>query len=199
MFTGVTIEPLRRVLSLYLESDNTNRKAHGGRCIMNSLSEMSVVSTQAIRESPLGLEINDAQCAKLAQIASIIGLDVGAALLEEGHTDDTLYVVASGSLEVVKPSGGGDFVTLQLLHDGDMAGILGFVDGVSHSAGIRALTRCELITLDRGSLENLIPTDPELVYQVMRCVVRSAHRILSRMNTQYVEMTNYISKQHGRY
>ena len=80
-----------------------------------------------------------------------------------------------------------------------MAGILGFVDGVSHSAGIRALTRCELITLDRGSLESLIPNDPELVYQVMRCIVRSAHRILGRMNTQYVELTNYISKQHGRY
>lgn len=166
---------------------------------MNNPSETGVVSARAIRESPLGLDISDAQCASLANVASIIGLEAGSPLLDEGHSDDTLYIVVSGSLEVFKPTGGGDFVTLQLLHDGDMAGIMGFVDGVSHSAGIRALTRCELLTLERGSLEGLISTDPELVYEVMRTIVRAAHRILSKMNSQYVEMTNYISKQHGRY
>jgi CRP-like cAMP-binding protein len=100
---------------------------------------------------------------------------------------------------VVKPTGGGDTVTLQLLHPGDMAGILGFVDGVPHSAAIRALTKCELIAVDRKDLEMLIAKDPQLVYQVMRAVVRAAHRILGRMNAQFVEMSNYISKQHGRY
>ncbi len=166
---------------------------------MDSGSDTSVVTAGAIQASPLGLYISPSQCATLAEIAGLVGLEAGSHLLEEGHSDDTLYVVSSGSLEVIKPAGGGDFVTLQLLHDGDMAGILGFIDGVSHSAGIRALTRCQLITLDRGSLERLIPTDPELVYQVMRTIVRSAHRILGRMNSQYVEMTNYITKQHGRY
>jgi hypothetical protein len=44
-----------------------------------------------------------------------------------------------------------------------------------------------------------VKSDPELAYQVMRAVVRAAHRILGRMNTQFVEMSNYISHQHGRY
>ena len=35
--------------------------------------------------------------------------------------------------------------------------------------------------------------------QVMRAIIRAAHRILGRMNAQFVEMSNYISKQHGRY
>jgi len=73
------------------------------------------------------------------------------------------------------------------------------VDGVAHSAAIRAQTNCELIALERGELEKLLGSDPELVYQVMRAVVRAAHRILGRMNTQFVEMSNYITKQHGRY
>ena len=80
-----------------------------------------------------------------------------------------------------------------------MAGILGFVDGVAHIASIRALTQCELLTLDRKDLEGLLDKDPQLVFQVMRSVVRSAHRILGRMNAQFVEMSNYITKQHGRY
>jgi len=138
-------------------------------------------------------------CKELAGVVGCICLKKGTVLLEEGHSDDTLYVVSSGSLEVFKPTGGGDAITLQLLHTGDMAGILGFVDGVPHSAGIRALTRCELIALDRKTLEQLVKKHPELVYQVMRSIVRTAHRILGRMNAQFVEMSNYISKQHGRY
>jgi len=166
---------------------------------MSSQAETPIVSAQTIRKSPLGLDLSDAQCHTLADAAGAICLDVGANLLEEGHSDDTLYIVSSGSLEVVKPTGGGDAITLQLLHAGDMAGILGFVDGVPHSAAIRALTQCELIALDRKDLELLIAKDPQLVYQVMRSVVRAAHRILGRMNAQFVEMSNYISKQHGRY
>lgn len=166
---------------------------------MNTDAAQPIVSRQTIRESPLGLDLDDRQCQKLADTAGLIGLEVGAELLAEGASDETLYVVVSGSLEVVKPTGGGESVTLQLLHGGDMAGIMGFVDGIPHSAGIRALTRCELISLDRRDLEALLEVDPDLVYQVMRSVVRAAHRILGRMNAQYVEMSNYITKQHGRY
>jgi CRP-like cAMP-binding protein len=158
-----------------------------------------IVSPGVIRESPLGIDLDESQCRTLAGIAGLVGLDKGAMLLEEGHSDATLYVVVSGSLEVVKPTGGGEQITLQLLHAGDMAGILGFVDGIPHSAGIRALTQTELVVIDRADLERLLDTDPQVAYQVMRAVVRSAHRILSRMNAQYVEMSNYISQQHGRY
>jgi CRP/FNR family cyclic AMP-dependent transcriptional regulator len=34
---------------------------------------------------------------------------------------------------------------------------------------------------------------------VMRAIMRTVHRILRSMNLQYVELTNYIAKQHGRY
>ncbi|MGB5251185.1 MAG: cyclic nucleotide-binding domain-containing protein [Sedimenticolaceae bacterium] len=166
---------------------------------MGSDTETTIVSARAIRESPLGIDLSDTQCRALAEVAGAVGLEAGTVLLEEGHVDETLYVVSSGSLEVIKPTGGGDAVTLQLLHAGDMAGILGFVDGVPHSAGIRALTRCELIELDRKDLEHLLEQDPQIAYQVMRAVVRAAHRILGKMNAQFVEMSNYISHQHGRY
>jgi len=33
----------------------------------------------------------------------------------------------------------------------------------------------------------------------MRAIVRRVHAIVLRMNLEYVELTNYITKQHGRY
>jgi CRP-like cAMP-binding protein len=166
---------------------------------MEAESAQPIVSARAIRESPLGVDLNDTQCRVLADCCTALGLEAGMMLLEEGHSDNTLYVVSSGTLEVIKPSGGGESVPLQLLHEGDMAGILGFVDGVAHSAAIRAQNNCELIALDRKDLEGLIAEQPQLVFEVMRAVVRAAHRILTKMNNQFVEMSNYINKQHGRY
>ena len=80
-----------------------------------------------------------------------------------------------------------------------MIGQLGFIDGVEHSAGVRALNNCEVFTLHRNDLEALLLEDPDLVYKVMRAIVRTVHTILRRMNIQYVEMSNYITKDHGRY
>ena len=166
---------------------------------MTEEKEGPIVSAQVIRESAIGLDLDDSQCAKLAAVVSRLGLSEGQALIDDGGRDDTLFVVTSGTLSVVKPVSGGDTLSLGQLQAGDMAGILGFVDGIKHSATIQAQTQCELIALTRPDLESLLSVDPELVYQVMRAVVRSAHSILSHMNSQFVEMSNYISHQHGRY
>ena len=157
------------------------------------------VTPEVIRESPLGQELSAQQCEALAQVALMACLAEGATLLEEGHIDDALFVVTSGTLEVVKHTGGDDWVTLQLLKAGDIAGELGFVDGIAHSATIRAVTRAEVVFLQRADLEGLLDADPDLVYKVMRAIMRTVHGILRRMNLQFVEMSNYISKQHGRY
>lgn len=152
-----------------------------------------------ILASPLGSELSEAQIDVLAKLITVMSLDDGEFLLEEGHADDMLYVVASGRLEACKNVGGGEYVTLQVLHTGDMAGELGFIDGRKHSASLRAIGECSVFGLRRSDLEGLLQTDGELVYKVMRAIIRTVHRILRQMNIQYAEMQNYIAKQHGRY
>jgi CRP-like cAMP-binding protein len=166
---------------------------------MATQNDTPMVSSRAIRESPLGLDLDDLQCEKLAGVTSLLGLDTGQTLLSEGACDDTLFVIVGGTLVVEKPVNGGDALLLDQLQSGDMAGIMGFVDGIKHSATIRAQTQCELIALTRPDLESLLKDDPEIVYQVMRAVIRSAHTILGHMNSQFVDMSNYINHQHGLY
>ena len=162
-------------------------------------STVSIISKETIKNTPLGEELSDAQCALLAEVTTFCAIKDGVFLIEEGQKDDAIHVLSKGRLEVLTRAGGGTWVTLQLLKEGDMVGEMGFIDGVEHSASLRALGNCELIRLDRDSFEGLIKKDPELVYKVMRSIMRTVHRILRGMNAQYVELTNYISKQHGRY
>ncbi len=156
-------------------------------------------NSKMIQDSPLGRELSPEQCEKLAEVVAVLGLKDGEYLLEEAHQDETLYVIVDGRLEVVKCTALDDCVSLQLLKQGDMAGELGFIDGQPHSAGLRALSNCTVFSLDKSTLEAFLDTDPDLVYKVMRAIIRTVHVILRNMNMQHVEMTNYISKQHGRY
>ena len=157
------------------------------------------VTADSIKTSPLGGELSDEQCLLLAEVCTACGIKDRGYLIEEGQRDDALHVLTKGHMEVVARTGKGDPVGLQIIREGDMLGELGFIDGVEHSASLRAMGNCELIRLERTSFEGLLEKDPDLVYKVMRAIIRTVHRILCNMNIQQVELTNYIAKQNGRY
>lgn len=167
------------------------------------MSETKASATAAYRDllkkSSLGEELTQAQCEMLAAIITVQELEDGDVLFNEGDSDNALHVIAQGRLEVIRSTGGGEWVTLHILREGDMAGELSFIDGLEHSAGLRAVGSCKVFSLTREQFEALLQQDAELVYKVMRTIVRTVHSILRRMNLHYVEMSNYIAKQHGRY
>lgn len=159
----------------------------------------AVPDAETIARSPLGAELDPQGCRTLAGVMQARRLRDDETLIDEGRSDSALYLVASGRLAVTRTTGIGDSVTLHLLKTGDIAGEMGFLDGEPHSATLRALGEAEIYSLTREALERLLDAHPRLVYNVMRAVVRTVHAILLRMNVQYVELTNYITKQHGRY
>lgn len=123
----------------------------------------------------------------------------GEVLLREGEIDDALSIVVDGELTVTRKTGGDEEVTIHFLKQGDIAGAMGFIDGNSHSATLRANKKSDVMTLKRNVLEKLIGPHPFLVYKLMRLIIRSVHKTVLRMDQQFVEMTNYITKEHGRY
>ncbi len=149
--------------------------------------------------SPLGIDLGKDDCALLSKVMSTRKLEDNDVLIQEGQVDDSLHVIINGRLAATRNTGHEDYVTLHTLKPGDMAGAMGFVDGEEHSATLRALCNTEIYTLKRQDLESLIENNPELVYKVMRSVIRSVHKTMLNMNRQFVEMNNYIMKEHGRY
>ena len=152
-----------------------------------------------IRDSRLTRDLSAEQCDELSAIAVTTKLADGEVLISQGDIDETLYIVGRGALAVERATSGGDTVTLSLLRSGDLAGAMGFVDGTEHSATLRSVGETTVVSLGRGDLESILKTRPELVYAVMRGIVRTVHAILRDMNLQSVELNNYISRTHGRY
>ena len=152
-----------------------------------------------IKHSSLLSSLNEAQCKNLSLIATERTLADKEALIEEGQVDETLHIVATGLLIVERITPGGDTVTLHCLKPGDLAGETGFVDGKEHTATLRAMGPSQVVSISRKDFESMLPSDPEMVYGVMLGIVRTVHRILREMNLQVVELSNYITKIHGRY
>jgi CRP-like cAMP-binding protein len=156
-------------------------------------------TTDLVIGSSLGSELSNEEAGVLADLMNYHDVADGEFLIEEGATDDTLHVLLSGKLEVVKHTGAGESASLAILRPGALAGEMSFVDGAVHTVGLRALTDCRVLSLRRKDFEEIIEQQPRLVYKVMRAVTRSAHRIVHQMNHEFIELSNYIFKQHGRY
>ena len=152
-----------------------------------------------INNSALGAELSDSEVEVLSNLMQERQLADSEFLFEDGMNDDSLHVILAGKVEVVKRTGDDNFASLAVLRDGELAGELSFIDGAPHTVGLRALCETRILSLTRESFEGIIDANPQLVYKVMRAVARSAHRIVHRMNTEFVELSNYIFKQHGRY
>jgi len=154
---------------------------------------------EGLSTSKLAVELNDEERRILAKAMTLRDLKHGEVLVEEGSTDDHLYVVASGVLGVVKAAGTPNEVTLNAIRPGDVVGELSFLDGSRRYASLVALSDTRVLGLSRDALEGLLETRPKVVYHVMRAIVRVVHEIQRRLSMQTAELTNYLYKTHGRY
>lgn len=157
------------------------------------------VNADTVLGSSLGEDLSNQEAGILGELLTLQELTGGEYLIEEGASDDSLHVLLSGRLEVVKKTGADETASLAVLRDGDLVGELSFLDGDRHTVSLRALSDCQVLSLGRTHFEGIIDENPQLVYKVMRAIARSTHRILHRMNTEFIELNNYIFKQHGRY
>jgi CRP-like cAMP-binding protein len=157
---------------------------------------------QALRNSTLTEELRDSEIEHLANLITVRDFKAGDTILQPGDTalKDSLLILGSGDVEATANTGG-EHMTLHLLQPGDLAGIIGFVGGnvMQISATTVAKTDSKVLVLERARFESLLNSQPAIVYYVMRGITRYVHGIVRRMNTQSVEMTNYLYKTGGRF
>ena len=154
---------------------------------------------EALKGSKLGPELSDEQLDVLGCLVAFRDLAHGEVLVAEGSSDNHLYVVLRGALGVVRSAGKPEAVTLFTLTAGDFIGELSFIDATPHYASVVALGPVRVLGLEREKLESLLDSHPQVVYRVMRAIVRTTHQIQRRLSMQSMELANYIYKQHGRY
>lgn len=162
------------------------------------MGELELIKSTYLN-SELADELRDSEIDVLAKLSRVRDYKAGEVILQpgNGHLKNTLMMLASGEVEAAAVVNG-ENMTLHLLQPGDLAGIITFVGGQSEqiSATIVAKSDSKVVLLERGSFESLLSGHPQIMYYVMRGVIRHMHGIVRRMNRQSQEMTNYMYQGH---
>jgi Cyclic nucleotide-binding domain/Tetratricopeptide repeat len=86
----------------------------------------------------------------------------GMIIVTEGQPGESLFVLAAGMARAFVRSPGGRSVQVRELMEGDFFGEISILTGNPRSATITAASRCELLELDRPTLDTIAATHPHV-------------------------------------
>jgi small-conductance mechanosensitive channel/CRP-like cAMP-binding protein len=124
-----------------------------------------------LREISLFECLQPAQLDELTQHVVTRLLEPDELLFSQGAADATLYIVASGILEITATSNG-VAVTLGNLGAGDYVGEICLLTGAAHAATARARTHCYVHHLSREAIEPILAANPALAVAFDKSVRR---------------------------
>jgi hypothetical protein len=90
------------------------------------------------------------------------GYGPGRILVTEGEPGDSLFVVTTGLCRAYVRNRAGRNMEVRELQEGDFFGEISVLTGHARSATITTVTPCELLELDRTSLESITTTFPRV-------------------------------------
>ncbi|WP_321323193.1 cyclic nucleotide-binding domain-containing protein [Thiomicrorhabdus sp.] len=155
---------------------------------------MNVAKT--LSETIIGQDVSIEECEILSTAVTHKTLSKGEILFDEGTKDETLYLLISGKLEVLKVLSNNATIHIDTLKEGSMTGELSFIDGNTHTMRLVAKRDSEVILLHKDAFESLVEQHPMLTYHVMRSILRYSHIMQRKINAKYLEMHRMVQNQY---
>src|SRR5215469_16797690 len=133
----------------------------------------------ASRSEQIFPTLTSAQIARVAKHGRSRTVRSGEVLVEPGDRDYPFFVVISGELEAVRPTGTNETLLL-ILRAGQFAGEINILSGRSAMARIRARQGGKVVQLARESFRTLVQTDAELSEILMRAFILRRVELLAQ-------------------
>jgi flavin-dependent dehydrogenase len=90
----------------------------------------------------------------------------GATILKQGDTGDAMFVIQSGSVEVLCESGGHELCIAEL-GKGEIFGEMALFEHNTRTTTVRALSEVRVLSVDRRVLLRSLHEDPSLAFRIM--------------------------------
>ncbi len=118
--------------------------------------------------SPLFRDFSVDEMVAVIQGLKLLSFERGAAIIREGQPGGSLYMLTSGRVRAFKKDAtSGKQNPLGDLKEGAFFGEMSILTGQPRMASVVALSRCELLELDRPALDGITQTHPH-VWDVLR-------------------------------
>jgi signal transduction histidine kinase len=122
----------------------------------------------------------------------------GSIIFEDETPGDALYLLLSGTVDIVKRSPSGEDTLLGVLHAGDFFGELELIDDRSRSAHVIASADCKLCRIDKLEFEALLETSPRFTANLLKLLslrLRNSNIFFAQqLQTHHVVAQNQLHK-----
>lgn len=136
---------------------------------------MSMVSTlELIRRVPLFSQLAAEQAETVANAVVKKRYKRGEVIVEQGQKSDALFIILTGRARVLSTNSRGREVILATLQVGDYIGEMSLIDGLPHSASVRADTPTDALVLGRSEFSRCLPDPESMAHSLLRGLV---HRL----------------------
>ncbi len=157
------------------------------RCKMSDRSsnpERTVQTARFLQQQPLFGAVDDRAMLAIMPLMRELEFAAGEVIVEEGQDGDSLFVICSGSVEVLKAGPATDDVfgkRIAVLKVGDVFGEMELIDMQHRSATVRTLEPVSALALTNGDLfqvyESDLPTFALIVLNLARELSRRLRNI----------------------
>jgi CRP-like cAMP-binding protein len=117
----------------------------------------------------------------LARRAHRIELPAGTPVYQVGDPGENMMVVLAGTLRIWLPTLPGKEIILADIGPGEVVGEIALLDGEARSAAVTALTKCQLLVLERRDVLPFLRDNPEAALSLIALLCRRVRRADQRM------------------
>jgi phosphoserine phosphatase RsbU/P len=137
------------------------------------VNENPLLRREALGRVPLFASLPAAELDRLAGTLAARTIPQGELLFLEGQTDDRLYILLEGQVEIVKALGSAGERLLGVRGPGPLLGEMSlFSPEHRHTASVRARSPLEVLEMTRAELDGLVHRHPELIYGMLGTLTR---------------------------
>jgi hypothetical protein len=129
--------------------------------------DCGVGGSRQIIVSPLFRDFSVDELVAVIQGLKLICYEAGEIIIGEGEPGDSLYMLSAGRVKAFKRNPAGKQALLGEMSEGAFFGEISVLTGKPRSATVVAATACELLELDRRTLDQITATHPH-VWDVLR-------------------------------
>ncbi|MGH3089210.1 MAG: Crp/Fnr family transcriptional regulator [Rubrobacteraceae bacterium] len=150
-----------------------------------------------LRRSEFFESLSDEELSEFAEEAERVSFEFGERVIREGREARCMFVVISGSLEVVKKVPGGERILakLEAKEKPTVVGERGLLAKSGASATVRAASRVEAIQIKREAFRRMIEVERPAAFKVSYKISRTLAQRLTRLDEEVVEMIREVERR----
>lgn len=139
-------------------------------------------------------EMLDTLWSPFAEGRSSIHYTPGQLIYLQGTQADQFYYILRGTARCFMSSEEGDERTLTLHRAGDLMGEAAFFDGEPRISSAVAVTECEVVSIDRRRLTDVISKRPDLAFSMLQYLSRTIRLLSAHVDGNFLSADRRVAR-----